>query len=329
MYIPKSFKSKYPDRYLNILRKARKHFKNIETRYFLINREIQKEKKKLGIKTKKTKEPKEEPKKDELKQYTTHIGLWKVAEKEKKRKGQIILMRELSYTINSLTFGQITINNRRLIDTTDENNGRDQYNFNSKFLTPSDGGDKNSYNDEIIEALKKCKEYFQYPNEKANIIYADELPKLGYDEIDFVVLSADTTSKIHNNQSIVLKIKEFSIMIPGDAEGQIEKQLLKKSSEEIKSAVLVASHHGSITNETNTVKWLLKVNPFFIIVSSGLRKHWLKQEMLLISITKMMSISLVSIKVMKRCQTKLKNAFFTLMMLAIYHLLLVRNQKFQ
>eukprot|EP01080_Neovahlkampfia_damariscottae_P013126 gene13126-8732_t len=115
MYIPKSFKSKYPDRYLNILRKARKHFRNIETRYFLINREIQKEKKKLGIKTKKTKEPKEEPhadskssssskssllKKDELKQYTTHIGLWKVAEKEKKRRGQIILMRELSYTIH-------------------------------------------------------------------------------------------------------------------------------------------------------------------------------------------------------------------------------------
>ena len=55
-------------------------------------------------------------------------------------------MRELSYTIHCKesdiqkmrTFGQITINNRRLIDTTDENNGRDQYNFYSKFLTPSD-----------------------------------------------------------------------------------------------------------------------------------------------------------------------------------------------
>eukprot|EP01080_Neovahlkampfia_damariscottae_P012957 gene12957-7532_t len=136
-YIPKSFKSKYPDRYLNILRKARKYFKDTKTRYFIINEEIQKEKKKLGIKTKKTKEPKEEPKKDELKQYTTHIGLWKVAEKEKKRKGQIILMRELSYTIHCKesdiqkmrTFGQITINNRKLIDTMDARNGRAQYNF--------------------------------------------------------------------------------------------------------------------------------------------------------------------------------------------------------
>jgi len=69
-YIPKSFKSKYPDRYLNILRKARKYFKDTKTRYFIIEA-IQKEKKKLGIKTKKTKEQK----KVELKQYTTHIGL--------------------------------------------------------------------------------------------------------------------------------------------------------------------------------------------------------------------------------------------------------------
>eukprot|EP01080_Neovahlkampfia_damariscottae_P000870 gene870-9782_t len=145
-YIPKSFKSKYPDRYLNILRKARKYFKDTKTRHFIINEAIQQEKKKLGIKTKKTKEPKEEPKKDELKQYTTHIGLWKVAEKEKKRRGQIILMRELSYTIHCKTsdiqkmrtFGQITINNRKLIDTTDENNGRAQYNFYSEKLTPSD-----------------------------------------------------------------------------------------------------------------------------------------------------------------------------------------------
>eukprot|EP01080_Neovahlkampfia_damariscottae_P007564 gene7564-11886_t len=134
-YIPKSFK-----RRLESILKIQK------TRYFIINEAIQKEKKKLGIKTKKTKEPKEEPKKDELKQYTTHIGLWKVAEKEKKRRGQIILMRELSYTIHCKesdiqkmrTFGQITINNRKLIDTTDENNGRDQYNFFGKFLTPSD-----------------------------------------------------------------------------------------------------------------------------------------------------------------------------------------------
>eukprot|EP01080_Neovahlkampfia_damariscottae_P012768 gene12768-7042_t len=108
-YIPKSFKSKYPDRYLNILRKARKYFKDTKTRYFIINQAIQQEKKKLGIKTKKTKEPKEEPKKDELKQYTTHIGLWKVAEKEKKRKGQIILMRELSYTIHLLLIMKKTL----------------------------------------------------------------------------------------------------------------------------------------------------------------------------------------------------------------------------
>ena len=101
---------------------------------------------------------------------------------------------------------------------------------------------------------------------------------MGYDEIDFIVLSADTTSNIHNNHSIVVKIKDFSVMIPGDAESQIEKQLLMKPSEDIESAILVASHHGSITNETNTDKWLSKVNPFVVIVSSGLRQYWLKQE---------------------------------------------------
>ena len=71
-----------------------------------------------------------------------------------------------------------------------------------------------------------------------------------------------------NNSSIVVKLtyKETSFLFTGDAEIEVEEELIKKEID-LKADVLKAGHHGSDTSSSE--EFLNKVNPDYTIITVG------------------------------------------------------------
>lgn len=96
-----------------------------------------------------------------------------------------------------------------------------------------------------------------------------------WDEVEFSVLHPgrqwgdDEFPKQSNNQSCVLRIQSdsFSVLLPGDITAEIEKQLVLKFRETLRSTVLFAPHHGS--NTSSSYAFLKQVAAEHVIVSSG------------------------------------------------------------
>jgi len=100
------------------------------------------------------------------------------------------------------------------------------------------------------------------------------VPEVG-DEFD---LKLDTKMKIVgplspsegdlNNSSIVFKLiyKNVSFLFAGDAEAEIENQILQRNLD-ISSDILKVGHHGS--SSASTIEFLGKVNPDIAIISCG------------------------------------------------------------
>lgn len=96
------------------------------------------------------------------------------------------------------------------------------------------------------------------------------------------ILSSETTNKIANDNSIVVEIDRlffpYKVCIPGDSQQHIEKKLItiikQRNCNEKKFFILVASHHSSITDNTNSEEWLKLIDPKIIIVSSGMNKKY-------------------------------------------------------
>ncbi len=90
-----------------------------------------------------------------------------------------------------------------------------------------------------------------------------------------------------NDMSLVLKFRhgEFSVLLTGDITSRVER-LLVKSSRDLRSTILQASHHGSGTS--NTPEFVAQVDPELIVVSAGRGrshfphashvKHWHQQQ---------------------------------------------------
>lgn len=79
-----------------------------------------------------------------------------------------------------------------------------------------------------------------------------------------------------NSDSLVIKIqhREFSAILPGDATGVTTDciaALYKEKEKFLEATVLLASHHGSIADKTNSQKWLELVNPEYVVVSNGFK----------------------------------------------------------
>ena len=76
-----------------------------------------------------------------------------------------------------------------------------------------------------------------------------------------------------NNYSTVLKISygQNSIIMTGDAENQIEKQILQ-TCEDIKATILKVGHHGSKT--ATTQEFLDAINPKYALISCGLNNKF-------------------------------------------------------
>ena len=72
-----------------------------------------------------------------------------------------------------------------------------------------------------------------------------------------------------NNESVVgrLVYGNFSMLFTGDAEAEVESELLKTDGIELKSTILKAPHHGSATS--SSVPYLEKVLPEFVVISCG------------------------------------------------------------
>ena len=75
----------------------------------------------------------------------------------------------------------------------------------------------------------------------------------------------------HNDDSIVSKIRfgKTSFLVGGDTEANAEQALL---NQDLKADVMLANHHGS--KGSNSISWLKKVAPAYVVISCGLNNHY-------------------------------------------------------
>ncbi|MEQ1354066.1 MAG: ComEC/Rec2 family competence protein, partial [Candidatus Acidiferrum sp.] len=81
---------------------------------------------------------------------------------------------------------------------------------------------------------------------------------------------ANTAATAKNNDSLVLRLKygERTLLLPGDAEKQVENTLVAEDSAgELHADVLKVGHHGS--KNSTTEEFLRAVNPKIAIISAG------------------------------------------------------------
>ena len=92
--------------------------------------------------------------------------------------------------------------------------------------------------------------------------------RLSLGTADIMVLGPLKTYEAPNNNSIVLKISygEDTFLLPGDAEGDAEKDMLSADLD-LSADVLVLGHHGSRTSTSRDFLWA--VLPDQVIVSCG------------------------------------------------------------
>jgi competence protein ComEC len=77
-----------------------------------------------------------------------------------------------------------------------------------------------------------------------------------------------------NNASCVIKVsdQQHSILLPGDIDKSIEKQLLSLYPKQLQSDILVAAHHGS--NTSSSSEFIQAVGADYIIFSQGFMNRW-------------------------------------------------------
>ena len=100
--------------------------------------------------------------------------------------------------------------------------------------------------------------------------------KWSWDNVEFEFLHPDSQGLVQkeNNNSCVLKVSigKFALLLPGDIEASIERQLSRSSSADLSSTVLVAAHHGSQTS--STYPFLKKAEPRYVVYSAGYRNSF-------------------------------------------------------
>lgn len=106
---------------------------------------------------------------------------------------------------------------------------------------------------------------------KYNLEYAeqDAVYDLGSAEIKILAPSKGSKSNL-NNYSIILKVThgENDIIMTGDAETPVEKEVIEKYGQELEAEILKVGHHGSDTSTSD--EWLETINPEYGLISAGL-----------------------------------------------------------
>lgn len=93
--------------------------------------------------------------------------------------------------------------------------------------------------------------------------------KILYPPKDFLDKRKNDVWRTSNNNSLVIKaiFGAKSFLIPGDILARAEKELVTVAGEALKSTVLLAPHHGSISSSTE--QFLEKVQPKIVVISAG------------------------------------------------------------
>ena len=73
----------------------------------------------------------------------------------------------------------------------------------------------------------------------------------------------------YNNDSVIMRVQygNFAVLVTGDAERGVEKQLVDKWGKGLQAALLKAGHHGSKTSSSQT--FLNAVKPQAVVISCG------------------------------------------------------------
>jgi competence protein ComEC len=93
-----------------------------------------------------------------------------------------------------------------------------------------------------------------------------------WDGVTFSVLwppKGVTPADKENNRSCVVRVtvNDHAVLLTGDIEKPVERLLVDNSSEQLRSELLIAPHHGSKTSSTDP--FIAAVNPSEVVFSSG------------------------------------------------------------
>ncbi len=91
-----------------------------------------------------------------------------------------------------------------------------------------------------------------------------------WDGVNFQILHPEPTSPwAGNNSSCVLKIEAAgrSLMIPGDIGKKVERRLVEKRRDRLKSDMVIIPHHGS--KSSSSIGFIQAVSPVYAFVSTG------------------------------------------------------------
>ena len=105
-------------------------------------------------------------------------------------------------------------------------------------------------------------------NSNANVIAAKPDSEYAFGDVKFIVLSPFEQDENLNNMSVTLKLTygSHSFLFTGDAEKEVEEQLLDYGYN-LKADVFKLAHHGSSTS--NSYEFMDVVNPEFAVISYG------------------------------------------------------------
>jgi len=90
-----------------------------------------------------------------------------------------------------------------------------------------------------------------------------------WDNVEFAVLHPQKLEKDANNNSCVLQVKtrDNQLLLTGDIEKRAEQSLVARWGKALRSTVLVAPHHGSMTSSTPT--FIAAVAPSYVLYPVG------------------------------------------------------------
>jgi len=90
-----------------------------------------------------------------------------------------------------------------------------------------------------------------------------------WNQVQFTVMSPNTFYADGNNASCVLKVStgSFSLLLPGDIEGDTELALVRQYRQQLAADILVAPHHGSTTS--STPPFVRQVSPDHVVFTTG------------------------------------------------------------
>ena len=96
-----------------------------------------------------------------------------------------------------------------------------------------------------------------------------------WDGVQFDLLYPfEQVERRENNYSCVMMIKtpHVSILLTGDIEAKVEKQLVEKYGDQLKADILIAPHHGS--NTSSSQQFIEAVLPDQVVISSGFNNRY-------------------------------------------------------